>query len=77
MMQRVRYLISHPLPLNRAHLVLWCVVGSETVINFNIAGEIFTLKGLMVEQMNYLEVLSPFSFLEIFSKHECCLGVSV
>ena len=37
---------------------LWAVswAGSETVIEFDINGETFTAKGLMVEQLNYLEV---------------------
>jgi len=30
--------------------------GSETIIEFDIGGEIFTAKGLIVEQLNYLEV---------------------
>lgn len=31
-------------------------LGSETVIEFDIGGEVFTAKGLVVEQLNYLEV---------------------
>jgi hypothetical protein len=32
------------------------LLGSKTIIEFDINGEIFTAKGLMVEQLNYLEV---------------------
>lgn len=32
------------------------ILGSETVIEFDISGEIFVAKGLIVEQLNYLQI---------------------